>query len=163
MVRHLKALALIIACCGIGCAAHYVPLDVVTFPEAPVRIIVSAKATRQLEQLADHTRSTRKEQAACVTTYALIPAGDKLVVSINEIGPSRPYDSDSVKVWTLDEQPFCDGDAASIHTHIIPNATWGAPSQWDMQHAYDWTRAPFKVLLSVAPHRPSKLTVYGLR
>lgn len=163
MSRHLKALATVIGCIAVACAVK--PLDVATYPTTQtVRVMISPDGTKAINALADLTRKTRKEQAACVVTYAVLEvANGARVVAINELGPSRPYASDSLKVWTIDTKPFCDGLAASLHTHIVQNAVWGEPSEWDRAHERDWTEAPFKVLVSVPAKGPSKVTVYGIR
>lgn len=163
MIRHLKALGTVIACLVIGCAIK--PLEVATFPVMQtVKVLVSREASDQVERLADLTRRTYAEQAACVVSYGYLPTvGHGAVIAIMELGPSNPYDSDSLRIWTLDDRPFCADTLPNIHTHVVPNEVWGRPSEWDMEHALHWSRAPFKVIVSVGPRRPSKLTVYGIR
>lgn len=164
MVKHLKAFLLVAACCAIGCAVAPMPLTTTTYPVSDaVRIMVADSARDAIEALGDLTRATRKEQSACVESYGVLPLKGALVIIVYELGPSNAYDSDSLRVWTIDQKPFCSLHAVNLHSHIVNNEAWGIPSQWDLEHAYDWSEAPFKLLLSVGPKRPSKLTVYGLR
>lgn len=165
MVKHAKALALVLGCVAVACAVK--PLAVATYPTQPrFEIMVSTTADRELTRLADLTRSTRREQAACVSLYTIKHlGGEKFLFVILKLDKSNPYDSDSLRVWTLNKKPFCTDSLPNIHTHVVMNETWGKPSEWDMEHSQDWSSAPFKVLLSVQGdyRKASKLTLYGIR
>ena len=165
MVRHAKALALVIACILIGCAVK--PLNVATYPVEPrFQVMLSTVADQELTKLADLTRITRKEQAACVSLYTIKHlGGERFLFVLLKLQPSSPYDSDSLLIWTRGNKPFCPDSMPNLHTHIVRNSVWGRPSEWDVEHDQDWSSAPFKVLLSVSDRarEPSKLTLYGIR
>lgn len=165
MKRALGFLATVLACILIGCAVK--PLMVTTYPIEPrFEIMVSTVADQQLTKLADLTRSTRREQAACISLYTIKHlGGERFLFVILQLSPSNPYDSDSLIVWTKDKKPFCADSLPNLHSHVVKNETWGKPSQWDLEHATDWSSAPFKVLLSVESdiRKPSRLVLYGIR
>ena len=99
-MRHLKAVAFVLAWLFVGCATK--PAELTTYPrEARYRVFLSTAAQREIDKLVDLTRSTRKEQAACLKTWAILHEGaDRFAFVLLEIGQSNPYDSDSLRVWT---------------------------------------------------------------
>ena len=169
-MRHaLLGAFLVIVCCATLPRRGWTPT---VWPEradsAPkVRIILDDKAAEQLEALADSTRVSRREMAACVTIYAYLPtARQARVVAILEVGPAVvPYVSDSLTVAIADSSwRLCRNDEPVIHSHIVKNEVWGRPSPFDSLRAATVAPfAPFHVLVSVDSVRPSKITVYGIR
>lgn len=160
MVKALACLALAVAC-----AVQQPVPETTTYPVMDsVRVILAPDAQRSLDSLVRLTRSTRKEQAGCVADYAVMPTAlHRVVVGLIEIGPSRPYNSDSLTVWTRDGKAFCGDGIPNLHTHIVPNAVWGRPSDFDLQAAKDWPDVLFRVVVSVPAKGPPKVTVYALR
>lgn len=153
---------LLLLCFLAGCAQPLIPA---TYPKEPAyRVLVSTEADRELQALTNLTRATRKEQALCVTLWAIVhEGGERFAFALLRVGPSRPYHSDSLKVWTVDGQGFCPDSMPNVHTHVVQNAVWGRPSDFDIQVAENAPSPPFRVLVSVKPLAGAVLTLYAIR
>lgn len=164
MARALARTACLAALVLFGCAFAAPRRLAVWPPETAVRVVMTPDAAAQVETLAALTRRTRREQAACVTDYAVLNvAHDSVVVGIIALGPSVPYDSDSLWVQTRSGAQFCAPGMPNVHTHVVQNAVWGRPSDYDMLQAREWSTVPFRVLVSVGPKPPALVTVYAVK
>jgi hypothetical protein len=149
----------------LACSAPIRMATVATYPLADsVRVVMTPDAARFIDSLARVTRATRKEQAACVEDYGILPTAKRaLLIGLIEVGPSNAYDSDSLKVWTRNGRDFCGPGIPNLHTHIVPNEVWHRPSDFDLQQAMDWPVVRFRVVVSVPAKGPPKVTIYGIR
>lgn len=147
-----------------ACAAQPAPL-VALWPVPladSVRVVVAPDAAAAVERLARLTRRTRREQSACVADYAVAQTAlHAWVVGIIALAPSEPYDSDSLHVWTRSGHEFCAPGVPNLHTHIVPNAVWGRPSDFDVLQAREWPGPPFRVVVSVPRSGAATFTVYA--
>ncbi len=152
----------------VACAAA--TATITTWPVEPphlVRIGISAEALVQIESLATVTRTTRREQVACVAHFGALPvARGGWIIAIIALNHGQvPFKSDSLGVqWT---GQLCPVGVPNIHSHIVHNDVWDRPSDFDTTETRRVRRAgdpaPFHVLISVGPKAPSLITIYGLR
>lgn len=131
--------------------------------DVPAKVIVTPEAQRAIDALARRTLRSHREQAACVTDFALARRSrDSVLVGLIALGPSAAYDSDSLRVWTRNGREFCAPGVPNVHTHVTPNEVWGRPSAFDSLQAVQWPTVPFRVLVSVSD-TVVRVSVYALK
>lgn len=117
----LAALALFATCAA-------TPVMATAQAAPPVKIIAMELGAKQtLDSLANTARSTRTENAACLTRYSV--HNDTLVLSA--FGPARYAKADSVNIWVYVGAPMCQSGAPTIHSHVAYDGFPG-PSNMDV-------------------------------
>ena len=162
--RALGFLATVTGFVVAACAALPAPTYTTYPPADSIRVTLSVEAAKAIDSLSTITRSTRKEQAACVEDYATVrTAKGSWIFALITIGKSNDYDSDSLNVWTKNQKDFCPPGVPNLHTHIVPNEVWHRPSDFDLTQAKEWPTVMFRVVVSVRKAGGSRVTVYGIK
>lgn len=168
-VAALGAAVVLVACAAFAPMQPPAPVLAVWLADTAhlVRLGISDAAAVSLESLATVTRTTRREQAACVTHFGAVPtARGGWLVAIIAIGPAPGFaKSDSVTVYGFGD--LCTPGVPVVHSHFLRNAVLDRPSEFDLEklrirREYG-VGEPFDVLVSVGSTAPSKIVIYGLR
>ena len=159
-VLALLACVFTVTCASLPTPGTTVPLITVSTGDSLTYFHAMPEALDSLSALATRTFTTRREQAACVSSYAIMGSGSTRVVFVRAIQPAKHVtDSDSIHVFA--DGDLCPHGEPGIHSHVFDNGWLYIPSGVDS--ATQRNRGSlFDVLVSVENAHALRLTLYGM-